>query len=52
MPRKLAKTVRIFVEIEHMGVTFRPEKIGPVFPMLWSGHEFSHGFVTELVTAS
>ena len=55
MLRKLAKTVRIFVEIEHIenrGVTFWPEKIGPVFLMLWSSHEFSHGFATELVTAS
>jgi hypothetical protein len=54
MPRKLAKTVRLFVEIEHIenpGVTFRPERIGPVFSTLWSGHEFSHGFATELVTA-
>ena len=55
MPRKLAKTVRIFVEIEHIenwGVTFLPKKFGPVFPMLWSSHEFSHKTMTELVTAS
>ena len=45
MPRKLAKTMRIFVEIdniENRRVTFWPKRIGPVFPMLWSGHEFSH----------
>ena len=51
MPRKLAKTVRIFVEIEHIenrGFTFRPERIGQVFPTLWSGHQFSHGFATEV----
>ena len=55
MPRKLAKTMKIFVEIEHIenrGVTFWPERTGPVFPTLWSGHEFSHGFATELVTTS
>ena len=43
------------MEIEHIenrGVTFWPEKIGPVFPTLWSGHEFSHDFATELVTTS
>ena len=37
MPRKLAETVRIFVEIEHIenrGVTFGLERIGPVFPTL------------------
>ena len=49
MPRKLAKTMRIFVKIEHIenqGVTFWPERIVPVFYTLWSGHEFSHGFVS------
>ena len=55
MPRKkLAKTVEIFVEIDHVKnqeVTFWPEIIGPVFPMLWSGHEFSHKTLTELMTA-
>ena len=55
MPRKLAKTVRIFVEIcrTHWkpGVTFWPERIRLLFPTLWSGHEFSQGFVTELMTA-
>ena len=53
MPRKLAKTVRIFVEIDHIenrGVTFWPERIGLVFSTLWNGHEFSHGFATEIVT--
>jgi hypothetical protein len=43
MPGKLAKTVRIFVEIEHtkdQRVTFWPEGIKWLFPMLWSGHEF------------
>ena len=45
MPRKLAKTVRIFVEIKHIKnrrVTFYPKRIGQLFPMLWSGHEFGH----------
>ena len=40
---KIAKTVRIFMEIEHIknrGVTFWLERIGPLFPTLWSGHEF------------
>jgi hypothetical protein len=33
------------MEIEHIknqGVTFWPERIGPLFPMLWTGHEFGH----------
>ena len=54
MPRKLAKTVGIFVEIDHIkkqGFIFLPERIGLVFPTLWSGHEFSHNFMTELMTA-
>jgi hypothetical protein len=41
-PRELAKTVRIFVEIEHIenrGVTFWPERIRRLSPTLWSGHE-------------
>jgi len=41
-PRKLAKTVRIFMEIEHVkdwGVTFWPKRIWRIFPTLWSGHE-------------
>ena len=54
MPRKLAKTVRIFVEIcrTHWkpGVTFWLERIRPVFPMLWSSHEFSCKTMTELMT--
>jgi len=40
---KIAKTVRIFMEIEHIknqGVTFWARRIGPLFPTLWSGHEF------------
>jgi len=44
---KLAKTVRIFVEIEHVKnrrVTFWPKRIGQLFPTLWSGHEFGHEF--------
>src|SRR5882762_2164256 len=47
MARKLAKTVRIFVEIEHMKnqwVTFWPKRIGRLFPTLWSGHESGHEF--------
>ena len=49
----VAKAVRIFVEIEHIenrGVTFWLERIGPVFPTLWSGHEFSCKTMTELMT--
>jgi len=41
-PRKLAKTMIIFVEIEHVknqGVTFLLGKIRQLFPTLWSGHE-------------
>ena len=52
MPRKLAKTMRIFVEIEHIenrGVTFWPERIGPVFSTLGSGHESGQVFVTKLM---
>ena len=44
-PGKLAKTVRIFNNIEHIKnrwVIFWPERIGRVFPTLWSGHEVSH----------
>jgi hypothetical protein len=53
-PGKLAKIVRIFVEIEHIKnrrVTFWSEGIGLVFLTLWSGHEFSRNFMTELMTA-
>ena len=45
--KKLAKTVRIFVEIDHIknrGVIFYPKTIGQLFPMLWSSHEFGHKF--------
>ena len=52
--KKLAKTVRIFVETEHIEnreVIFWLERIGPVFPMLWSSHEFSRKTMTELMTA-
>ena len=52
-PGKLAKIVRIFKNIEHIknhGVIFWPERIWPVFPMLWSGHAWN--FVTDLMTAS
>jgi hypothetical protein len=41
-PYKLAKTVRIFVEIEHVinrGVIFWPERIRQLFPTLESGHK-------------
>jgi hypothetical protein len=41
-PRKLAKTMRIFVEMEHIrnqGVTFWPERIRWLPPTLWSGHK-------------
>jgi hypothetical protein len=41
-PRKLTKTVRTFVEIEHIKdqrVTFWLERIRQLFPMLWSGHK-------------
>ena len=40
---KLAKVVRIFVDIGHIkiqGVIYWPERIGPVIPMLWSSHNF------------
>ena len=45
MPRKLAKTVRIIVEIEYIGnwgVTFWPKRIRQLLPTLWSGHEFGY----------
>ena len=48
---KIAKTVRIFMEIEHIknwGVTFWPERIGQLFPTLWSGHEFGCKFWPNL----
>ena len=35
--------MRVFVEIGHIknrGVIFWPERIRPVFPTLWSGHDF------------
>jgi hypothetical protein len=41
------------VEIEHIknrGVTFWPERIGPVFPTLWKGHNIGHGFLSHVVT--
>jgi hypothetical protein len=41
-PRKLAKTVRIFAEIENIKnwrVTFWPERIRWLPATLWSGHE-------------
>ena len=44
-PGKLAKTVRIFIEIEHIKnqeVTFWPEAIRQVVPTLQSGPKFSH----------
>jgi hypothetical protein len=47
MPRKLAKTVRIFVEIEYIksrGVIFYTKRIGRLFLKLWSGHGFGHKF--------
>ena len=50
MARKLPKTVRIFVEIEHVKnrrVTFWPERIGRVFPTLWLGHEFSQSITSH-----
>ena len=49
MMRKFGKTVRIFVEIEHIKnqrVTLWPERIGQAFPMLWSGHEFIQEILT------
>ena len=42
--RKLAKIVRIFVDIGHIknqGVKYWPERFRLVIPMLWSGHNFS-----------
>jgi hypothetical protein len=45
--RKLAKIMRIFVDIGHIksrGVIYWPERIGPVIPTLWSGHIFGHEF--------
>jgi hypothetical protein len=47
MPRKLAKTVRIFVEIKHIknwGVTFIPKELDGYFPR--------YGVVMSLVTNS
>ena len=44
-PGKLAKTLRTFNNIEHIKnceVIFCLERIGPVFPTLWSSHEVSH----------
>jgi hypothetical protein len=41
-PMKLAKTVGIFVEVEHIKnweVTFWPERIRQLSATLWSGHE-------------
>ena len=41
---KLAKIVRIFVDIGHIKsqrVMYWPERIRPVIPTLWSGHDFS-----------
>jgi hypothetical protein len=35
------------MEIEHIknrGVTFWPERIGPLFPTLWTSHEFGRKF--------
>ena len=46
--------MRIFVDVEHIknrGVTFWPERTGPVFPMLWSGHNIGQKFATNDVTA-
>jgi len=40
---KLVKIVRIFVDIGHIknrGVIYWPDRIGPVIPTLWSGHDF------------
>ena len=51
---KLAKIVRIFVDMGHIknqGVIYWPERIGPLIPTLWSGHNFGHEFMTEIVTA-
>jgi hypothetical protein len=45
--RKLAKIMRIFVDMRHIknrGVIYWPERIGPIIPTLWSGHNFSHKF--------
>jgi hypothetical protein len=45
--RKLARIVRIFVDIGHIknrGVIYWPERIGPAIPTLWSGHVFGHEF--------
>ena len=48
-PMKLAKNMRIFVEIEHIEsykVTIWPKRIGAVFPTPWSGHEVGHKILT------
>jgi hypothetical protein len=40
--RKLAKIVRIFVDMGHIknrGVIYWPERIGLVIPTLWSSHD-------------
>ena len=40
---KLAKIAGKFVDMGHIknrGVIYWPERIGPVFPTLWSGHNF------------
>ena len=29
---------------QKQGVIFYPKRIGPIFPMLWSGHEFGYKF--------
>jgi hypothetical protein len=45
--RKLAKIMRIFVDIgriKNRGAIYWAERIGPVIPTLWSGHNFSHEF--------
>jgi hypothetical protein len=55
MPRKLAKTMRIFVKIDNIKnqrVTFWPERIRLVFLTLWSSHKFSRDFVTRLMLHS
>jgi hypothetical protein len=50
--RKLARIMRIFVEIGHIKswvVIFWPKAIGPVFPTVLSGHDFGQSvFVTLL----
>ena len=49
---KIAKTMIIFMEIEYIknrGVTFWPERIGPLFPTLWSGHDFGQNFILTVL---